>query len=101
MSPPLVLRVRGPLRRSDVPELYRRACARLATGGHGMVELEVSGVAADAVALDALARLALAARRHRCRITLSGAGPELWHLIDLGGLRDVFGGDPDPAARVP
>jgi ABC-type transporter Mla MlaB component len=92
MSPPLLLQVRGPLRRSDLPELYARACAQLALGGHRALELEVSEVRADAVALDALARLALAARRHGCRIRLRGAGPELWGLIDLAGLRDVFNG---------
>ena len=95
----LLLQVRGPLRRSDLPELYRRACAQLVPGGHAVLELEVSGVAADAVALDALARLALAARRHDCRVRLSGAGADLWRLIDLGGLRDVFAGRPDPAPQ--
>ena len=90
MSTPLLLQVRGPLRRSDLPELYARACLQLARGDHGLLELEVSGVSADAVALDALARLALAARRHGCRVRLRGAGPELWGLIDLSGLRDVF-----------
>ena len=92
MSPPLLLQVHGPLRRSDLPELYARACAGLAAGDHPVLELEVSEVVADAVALDALARLALAARRHRCRVRLRGAGPELWGLIDLSGLRDVFEG---------
>lgn len=90
MSTSLQLQVRGPLRRSDLPELYARACAGLAGAGHGLLELEVSGVSADAVALDALARLALAARRHGCRIRVRGAGPGLWSLIDLAGLRDVF-----------
>ena len=91
MSPPLLVQVRGPLRRSDLPELYARACAGLAGGGHGVLELEVSRVSADAVALDALARLALAARRHGCRVHLRGADPDLWRLIDLSGLRGVFG----------
>jgi ABC-type transporter Mla MlaB component len=96
MSSLLRLQVRGPLRRSDLPELYQRACAQLALGAHAVLELEVSGVEADGVALDALARLALAARRHRCQVRLTGVGPELWDLIDLGGLQDVFGGDPAP-----
>jgi ABC-type transporter Mla MlaB component len=91
MGPPLLLQVRGPLRRSDLPELYARACAGLAGTRHAVLELEVSEVGADAVALDALARLALAARRHGCRIRLRGASPDLWSLIDLSGLRDVFG----------
>jgi ABC-type transporter Mla MlaB component len=93
MSPPLLLQVRGPLRRSDLPELYAHTCARLADGGHRVVVVEVSGLSADAVALDALARLALAARRYGCRITLRGASADLWGLIDLTGLRSVFSGD--------
>lgn len=90
MSPPLPLQVRGPLRRSDLPELYARACAGLAAGGHRVLVLEVSGVAADAVAVDALARLALAARRQGCQVRVRGAGPDLWSLIDLAGLSDVL-----------
>ena len=90
MSPPLLLQVHGPLRRSDLPELYADACARLAAAGARVLELEVSAVAPDGVALDALARLALAARRHDCQVRLEGATAELWALIDLSGLRDVF-----------
>ena len=92
MSSPLLFRVSAPLRRSDLPELYARACARLAEGEHRVLELEVAGVTADAVAVDALARLALAARRHGCRVRVLGAGAELWALIELSGLRDVLGG---------
>jgi ABC-type transporter Mla MlaB component len=92
MAAPPLLQVRGPLRRSDLPELYARACARLAEGEHRVLELEVSGVSADAVALDALARLALAARRHGCKIRLRGAGADLCSLIELSGLREVFRG---------
>ncbi len=94
MSPPLLLQVHGPLRRSDLPELYARACARLATAGPQLVVLEVSAVSPDGVAVDALARLALAARRHGCQVRLRGASPELWALVDLSGLRDVFEAEP-------
>jgi ABC-type transporter Mla MlaB component len=44
----------------------------------------------DVTAVDALARLQLAARRSGCRITLQGVGPELWDLLELMGLRDVL-----------
>lgn len=94
MAAPWLL-VRGPLHRSDLPELYARACAQLSACRHEVLEVEASQVSADAVALDALARLALAARRHGCRIRLRGGSVDLWELIDLSGLRDVFERPPD------
>src|ERR1700722_213704 len=48
-----------------------------------------AGVAADAGAVDALARLELAARRHGCRVRILGAGQDLIELIDLIGLRQA------------
>jgi ABC-type transporter Mla MlaB component len=50
----------------------------------------VAGVAADAVTVDALARLQLAARRHRCVIRLRGASDELRDLVAFMGLDDVL-----------
>jgi len=47
-------------------------------------------VRADAVAVDALARLALAARRRGCGVCLCGASEELLALIALLGLADVL-----------
>jgi anti-anti-sigma regulatory factor len=90
VSPPSVFRIRGPLRRKDLPGLYARACGQLAASrGHGLI-VDVSAVAPDAVAVDALARLALAAGRHGCRVSLQGAVPELSQLIELTGLTEVF-----------
>ena len=62
--------IRGPLARGDLPGLYERVCALLRAGPAPTCGLRRRGVAADAVAVDALARLQLAARRHRCRIRL-------------------------------
>jgi len=85
-----ILTIRGPLRRCDLPGLYARACALLlACEGEGLL-CELEGVAADAVAVDALARLALAARRCGCQARLRGASAELLTLIDLMGLADVL-----------
>ena len=52
---------------------------------------EVAGVSADGVALEALARLALAARRGGCEVCLTGAGEELIGLVRLVGLDEVLG----------
>jgi ABC-type transporter Mla MlaB component len=50
----------------------------------------VTGVAADAMTVDALARLQLAARRERCLIRLQGASDDLRALVAFMGLQDVL-----------
>jgi ABC-type transporter Mla MlaB component len=85
----LVLRIRPPLAREDLPGLFDRVCGLL-DGAGAVVVCVVGGVAADAVAIDALARLQLAARRRHCRIHLCGATAELVALIALSGLDRVL-----------
>jgi hypothetical protein len=51
---------------------------------------EVGALAPDAVAVDALARLQLTARRLGLEIRLRHASSELLELIDFVGLRDVL-----------
>ena len=80
----------GPFERDDLPVLYERVCALLAGSGAVCAVCDVAGVAADAVAVDALARLQLAARRHGCRIRLEHASAELRELIAFMGLGDVL-----------
>jgi ABC-type transporter Mla MlaB component len=82
--------IRGPLARADLPGLCERVCGLLAGGGAGDVLCDVEGVDADAVAVDALARLQLAARRHGCRVRLRGASRELRELVAFMGLADVL-----------
>jgi ABC-type transporter Mla MlaB component len=84
------LEIRGPLARSDLPGLYDRACAALERCRNGILICDVSAVPADAVALEALARLALGARRHRSRVKLRGSTPELDALIELAGLGEAL-----------
>ena len=50
----------------------------------------VAGVAADAVAEEALARLQVAARRRRAEVRLREASPDLLALLDLMGLREAL-----------
>jgi ABC-type transporter Mla MlaB component len=87
----VTLRIRPPLGRADLPGLFARACALLDEQGVELIVCEVSEVAGDAVAVDALARLALAARRRGCAVRLSGARAELLSLVALLGLADVLG----------
>ena len=84
--------VHGPIERADLPGLCDRVCAVLAGARGALVDCDVTGVAADAVTVDALARLQLAARRHDCRIRLRNASPELVGLVAFLGLGDALAG---------
>lgn len=83
--------IRAPLRREDLPGLFARTCALLAGNGPAELRCEVGGVCADGVAVDALACLALAARRNDCSVRLCGASPDLRALVAFAGLEDVLG----------
>jgi ABC-type transporter Mla MlaB component len=82
--------VRGPIARADLPGLCERVCALLQRSGAGVAVCDVSGVEPDAVTVDALARLQLAARRHGCQVRLRRASAELLELVEFMGLRDVL-----------
>jgi ABC-type transporter Mla MlaB component len=83
-----VFAVRGPIARSDLPGLCARVCALLERSGPCVI-CDVSEVEPDAVTVEALARLQLAARRHGCRVWLRNAAPELQELLAFMGLEDV------------
>ena len=91
-SPPITVKfaIWGPIERSDLPGLYARICNLLTRSGATVAVCEVAGVAADAVSVDALARFALAARRHKCRIELRQASDELRELVAFMGLDEVL-----------
>ena len=80
----------GPIDRGDLPGLCERVCGLLAARGADVVRCDVRGVEPDAVTVDALARLQLAARRNGCRVTLRNASAELRALVGFMGLRDVL-----------
>ncbi len=86
----VTLTIRGPLLREDLAGLFERTCALLGGACAETLLCEVDGVAADAICAEALARLALAARRRGCRTQLSGASPELRALVDFLGLAEVL-----------
>lgn len=69
-----------------------RLCAELGAAPPGDVVCEVGALApADLAAVDALARLKLAAGRRGHRIRFHGAGPELRALLLLTGLDGILG----------
>ncbi len=91
-SPPstITFAIWGPIERTDLPALCDRVCALLERTGASVALCDVAGIAADAVAVDALARLQLAARRHGCLIRLQGASDQLCGLVAFMGLEDVL-----------
>ena len=82
--------IRGPITRADLPGLCKRVCALLDGSGADAALCDVAGVDPDAVTVDALARLQLAARRYGCRVHLRHASDELLELVTFMGLRDVL-----------
>jgi len=86
----ITILIGGPIARSDLPGLCRRVCALLEGCDAAVAVCDVDGITADAVTVDALARLQLAAGRHQCRMRLRGASPQLRELVTLMGLRDVL-----------
>ncbi len=87
---PIRFEIHGPLRRADLPGLTARVCALLEGACGATAICDVRGVSADAVTVDALARLQLAAQRAGCRVQLHSASDELLQLVVFMGLRDVL-----------
>jgi ABC-type transporter Mla MlaB component len=96
---PLTFAVRGPLARADLPGLFERVCALFGAERPEIAFCDVEGVEADAVTVDALARLQLAAQRTGCTVYLRGASPELLELVSFMALTDVLAAEPAQASR--
>ena len=82
--------IRGPITRADLPGLCDRVAALLQGSGARVALCDVSGIHPDAVTVDALARLQLAARRHGCQVRLRHASAELLELLAFRGLSDAL-----------
>jgi ABC-type transporter Mla MlaB component len=80
----------GPITRAELPALSARVWALLERSDAEVILCDVAEADPDAVTLDALARVHLAARRHGCDTRLCGASTELIELLDLAGLRSVL-----------
>jgi ABC-type transporter Mla MlaB component len=88
--------ISGPITRADLPGLCARVCGVLGASAAEVALCDVAGVQCDAVTVDALARLQLAAGRLECRVYLRNASEELRELVAFMGLTDVFA-EPGPA----
>jgi ABC-type transporter Mla MlaB component len=83
--------IHGPILRADLPGLSDRVCVLLqGCRPATIVWCDVRSVEPDAVTVDALARLQLAAQRRGCLVRLVGASESLRDLVDLMGLDDVL-----------
>src|SRR3954452_11419270 len=69
------------------------ACERLhaLAGDAEVITCDVSALAAELAAVEALARLALVARRLGCPLKVRRASPELRDLVEFCGLSDALG----------
>jgi ABC-type transporter Mla MlaB component len=94
MDPPgrqtIAFAIRGPIARDDLPGLCKRVCAILERSGAVAAVCDVCGIVPDAVTVEALARLQLAARKYHCRVELRQASSDLRDLVAFMGLRDVL-----------
>ena len=91
-SPPQTVEfsIHGPIARADLPGLSDRVCVLLTGSDARIAVCDVRSVQPDAVTVEALARLQLAARRTGCQVRLREASPELRRLIGFMGLDAVL-----------
>jgi hypothetical protein len=81
----------GPILRGDIPGLSARVCRLLEESKPDIALCEVCNIPVpDAITVEALARLQLAAQRNNCRVQLRNASAELLELVVFMGLRDVI-----------
>ena len=80
----------GPIERDDLPGLCDRVCELFAADDPDVALCDCASVPSDAVTVDALARLQLAARSYGCQVRLRGAAPALRDLVRFMGLTDVL-----------
>jgi ABC-type transporter Mla MlaB component len=87
----ITLAIAGPLTRQDLPGLTLRVSRLLQRTGATGLACDVSELQADAVAVDALARLQLTARRAGAQLIVTRASGELLSLIAFMGLSCAVG----------
>jgi ABC-type transporter Mla MlaB component len=85
-----VFAVHGPIAHDDLPGLCDRVCRVFAESSAVELFCDVRSIAPDAVTVDALARLQLAARRNGRKVRLQNASQELLELVEFMALDDVL-----------
>ena len=95
----VVFAVAGPVARADLPAICGGVAALLETSGADIALCDVGALRADAVALDALARMQVAAGRMGRQVVLRHVTDELRGLIALVGLNGVLRIEPGRQAE--
>jgi len=90
----VLVAINGAICPEDVPNLCETIGALLRCDGAGVVLVDVGGVRGDASAVDALARIALAAQRLGVRMMIRNATPELEALVRFVGVAEALGLEP-------
>jgi ABC-type transporter Mla MlaB component len=85
-----VLVIAGPIGAGDMPMLCERLRMLLVSSDAEVIVCDVRALEADAVTVDALARLQLTARRFGRRIRLHRTSRELDQLLSFVGLAEVL-----------
>jgi ABC-type transporter Mla MlaB component len=86
----LAFTVWGPIQREDLPGLCDRICGLFTGSDADVAFCDCENVTADAVTVEALARLQLAARRAGIQVRLRCPTEELRKLLAFMGLDDVL-----------
>jgi ABC-type transporter Mla MlaB component len=89
-APTITFAVWGPIARADLDGLCDRVCGVFGSTQPRVAYCDVQDVDPDAVTVEALARLQLAARRTGCQVRLRNATPALLDLVAFMGLTDVL-----------
>jgi len=89
-GPTVNFAIHAPIAAAEMDTLCRYLSTLLERTGAAVAVCDVHAVQADAVAVDALARLQLAARRRGARLELTRASEELLGLIGFVGLAAVL-----------
>ncbi len=95
----VVFAVAGPIARADLPAICGAVAALLEATGADVALCDVGALRADAVAIDALARIQLAAQRMGRQVVLRHAADDLCDLLAFVGLTGVLRIEPGGQAE--
>jgi len=95
----VVFAVAGPIARADLPAICGDVAALLEATGADVALCDVGGLPADLVAIDALARIQLAARRKGRQVVLRHAADDLRDMLALVGLAGALRIEPGGQAE--
>jgi len=95
----VVIAVAGPIARADLPAICGDVAALLEATGADVALCDVGALPADLVAIDALARIQLAARRKGRQVVLRHAADDLRDMLAFVGLAGALRIEPGGQAE--